>query len=240
MNIESTQSMPSGAMPDIRSAHGTRGVEWLVGAARLFAKTPVNWALTTLILIVVGTLLCMLGPAWCGSALAALLGTVVVGRLMHTCQALDGVRATAAHPEGGATAALWSLGLIAAIMCISLSLILVLMGASNVVLSLAYPTALLQVLGWKLALVAVLALLMSMALWLAPALVVLQGVAPVRAIRMSFAATLRNLLPYLVYNLLLMLLCIAAAVPFFAGMLVVIPMLFCGSYLAYKDLFLTA
>ena len=57
------------------------------------------------------------------------------------------------------------------------------------------------VLGLLLALA--LSILVYMAFWFAPALVVLRGAAPVAAIKQSFAGCLRNLVPFLIYGVAL-------------------------------------
>ena len=44
-------------------------------------------------------------------------------------------------------------------------------------------------------------------------------------------------LPFAAYSALAIALCVLAALPIFLGMLVVVPMLVCGSYAAYKDIF---
>ena len=54
-----------------------------------------------------------------------------------------------------------------------------------------------------------LSLVVAMAIWFAPALVVLRDVAPVEAMKASFAACLKNTVPLLVYGALYL---VAAAV----------------------------
>ncbi len=77
-----------------------------------------------------------------------------------------------------------------------------------------------------------------MAFWFAPALVALNGVSPMDALAMSFSACLKNLLPFLIYGLVFLVLFIVGAIPLGLGLLVVIPLMYTSTYAAYRDIFL--
>ena len=79
--------------------------------------------------------------------------------------------------------------------------------------------------------------LIAMTYWFAPALIVLQGVGPIEALRMSFLACLKNIVPFLLYFLVALLLAIAATLPVFLGWFVLIPVMYCSIYAAFRDLF---
>jgi hypothetical protein len=85
--------------------------------------------------------------------------------------------------------------------------------------------------------VKMLSLLFWMALWLAPALIMLDGAGPLQAMKLSLAATVRNILPWLLLGLLAFVLCIVAVIPVGLGLLAAMPTLACASYLASRDLF---
>jgi hypothetical protein len=86
-----------------------------------------------------------------------------------------------------------------------------------------------------------------MLVWFAPLLVVFNGLAPLAAMRLSFAACVRNMLPFLVYSagivLLWLVLSLPAALGDIGGLLVIallvasIPVLICSIYASYKDIF---
>jgi uncharacterized membrane protein len=76
-----------------------------------------------------------------------------------------------------------------------------------------------------------------MALWFAPALVVLRGMAPIEAIKESFLGCLKNVLPFLVYSIVLMVLGIVAAIPLGLGWLVLGPTLIASVYVSYRDIY---
>lgn len=85
-----------------------------------------------------------------------------------------------------------------------------------------------------------LALLLGMALWLAPALVVLDGAPPLQAMKLSLLGTLKNILPWCVFSLLAFVLCIVAVIPVGLGLPLALPVLASAAYLAWRELFALA
>ncbi len=76
-----------------------------------------------------------------------------------------------------------------------------------------------------------------MAIWFAPALIALNDFPLGASLRASFVACARNILPFLVYGVALLLLGIVAVIPVGLGMLVWVPLLFASLYASYRDLF---
>jgi hypothetical protein len=91
------------------------------------------------------------------------------------------------------------------------------------------------VLAWLVALA--LSVPIYMALWFAPALVVLREMPPLEAIKASFLGCLKNILPFLVYSIVVMVLGIVAAVPLGLGWLVLGPTLIASVYVSYRDIY---
>jgi len=83
----------------------------------------------------------------------------------------------------------------------------------------------------------VLGFLAAMAMWFAPALVVLRGIAPVDALKASFAANLKNIVPFLVYSVIGFVASIVASIPFGLGWLVLTPVMLLSLYVSYQDVF---
>lgn len=83
----------------------------------------------------------------------------------------------------------------------------------------------------------VVGVLLAMALWFAPSLVVFRGVAPVDAMRISFAASLKNMVPMLVYGLIYIAASIVASIPFGLGWIVLVPVTLLSVHTAYEDVF---
>jgi uncharacterized membrane protein len=77
----------------------------------------------------------------------------------------------------------------------------------------------------------------NMALWFCPALVMLQDQTAIRAIKQSFKACLRNLVPFLIYGAVLLVLGFIASIPFALGWLVLGPVILGSVYAAYRDIY---
>jgi hypothetical protein len=93
--------------------------------------------------------------------------------------------------------------------------------------------------GFFLAMLVMLALLvpLAMAVWFAPALVVFHNVAPLEAMKASFSASLKNIVPFLAYGVIVFVLCIAAAIPLGLGFLVLVPVIIGSVYVSYVGIF---
>jgi hypothetical protein len=80
-------------------------------------------------------------------------------------------------------------------------------------------------------------MLATAALWFAPALVVFRNVAPTDAVMASLRAVLKNVLPFLIYGVIQIVLAIAASIPFGLGWLVLLPVMLLTAYVSYRDVF---
>jgi len=76
-----------------------------------------------------------------------------------------------------------------------------------------------------------------MAYWFAPALVFFNDMSAPDAMKASFAACMKNWLPFTVYGLTGLGLSIVAMIPFGLGLLVLIPVITASIYTGYKDIF---
>lgn len=89
-------------------------------------------------------------------------------------------------------------------------------------------------------LTSVLAMPLLMAIWFAPALIVLHGMKTVPALKASFLACARNWLVFTVFGIMTVLLLFFALLPMGLGFLVLLPVLFGALYASYRDLFIGA
>ncbi len=76
-----------------------------------------------------------------------------------------------------------------------------------------------------------------MAYWFAPALVALEDMSAITAMRTSFMACIKNILPFLIYGVVALILMIIAAIPFALGFLILFPVLIASIYVSYRDIF---
>ena len=79
-----------------------------------------------------------------------------------------------------------------------------------------------------------------MGVWFAPALVFFNDMPPIEAVKASFEACTKNMMPFLVYGLIVLVLSFFAALPMLLGFLVFLPVLFGSIHASYRDIFTTA
>jgi hypothetical protein len=77
----------------------------------------------------------------------------------------------------------------------------------------------------------------TMAMWFAPALVALHDEKAPRAAMQSFKACLKNIVPFLLYGVILVILAIIATIPLGLGWFVLGPVIIASVYAAYRDIF---
>jgi uncharacterized membrane protein len=76
-----------------------------------------------------------------------------------------------------------------------------------------------------------------MIIWFAPALVVLQDLRPIDALKNSFFGCLKNIVPFLLYGIVGIVLALVATIPLMLGWLVLGPVVVGSVYAGYRDIF---
>jgi uncharacterized membrane protein len=251
---------PTGSSgPEARTVGAGRGVSWWVEAWRLFTPNAGAWILITLILcglVLAASAVGMVPVIGQLVGLAAeILWPVLIGGLMLGCRAIDrGNPLLVAHLFAGfqqrtgplviagaiytGVLVLISVAIIGMMMAIfGASILSVLTGSADVSrMGIAYGSAMVAVLlGFLFFLLLLLPLVM--AIWFAPALIMLGGAAAVDAMKASFAGCARNIVPFLIYGLIGLVLAIVASIPFGLGWLVLGPVMIASVYASYCDIF---
>ncbi len=237
--------------PEAHSVATGRGWGWIVDGFGLFRGNWMVWILVFLLSLVIYVAFGLLPVL--GTIATALVGPILTGGLMHGCREIDrGQPLEVGHLFGGFRDRAGSLAAVGAILLLGELLVIAVVVATafglagaGVIDELLEANAqqappldalirgvLLPVL---IGLLLVLPLLM--AYWFAPALVMLHGVSALQAMRLSFSGCLNNLLPFLVYGLAALGLCIVATIPMMLGFLVLGPVLIGSMYAGYKDIF---
>ncbi|MEL7447925.1 MAG: BPSS1780 family membrane protein [Pseudomonadota bacterium] len=233
---------------DPRSVPAGRGWEWIAGGFRYFAANPLQWILALLAWFAVLIGLSLLPLI---NLVTSVITPVMVGGYMMGCDAEDrgeGFEVSRAFSgfqqsttELFIAGALYLLGTIVLVV-IAMVLIFVFGGAGALAVAAGGDAA-----GGAIALggIAIAVLLtvglsvpLLMAFYFVPPLIALAKMKPVPAIKLSFVACLRNILPFLVFGLILMVLSVLAIIPLFMGFLVLAPVMIASVYTAYKDIFL--
>jgi hypothetical protein len=227
-----------------RAVGAGQGWTWIAEGFGLFRKAPGIWIALVVILFVILVVLAFIPLL--GAVATFLVVPVFVGGLLLGCQALQGGgELEIAHLFAGFkahTGNLIVLGALAIAGWIIVMLpVVMIVGTGAVLAVLRGDAAGVAALGGSVMLASLVALALSipiyMALWFAPALVVLRGLAPIEAIKESFFGCLKNILPFLVYSIVLMVLGIVASIPLGLGWLVLGPILIASVYTSYRDIY---
>jgi uncharacterized membrane protein len=221
------------------------GIAWLTQGWEMFKQAPGIWIGITVIFLVI---MMVLGVIPLVNLIAGLLAPILIGGVMLGCKAQeDGEDLRIGHLFAGFSghagnlilvgviylAGLIAIGIVAALMGGGIGFGAAMMGGGQ-----ASAAALILPMLLMMLVMLVLMIPLAMAVWYAPALVVLHEVAPFEAMKSSFFVCIKNFVPFLVYGLVVLVLAIVATIPIGLGWLVLMPVLYASIYASYKDMFI--
>jgi hypothetical protein len=227
-----------------RAVGAGHGWTWIADGFGLFKKAPGMWIALVVVLFVILVVLAFIPLL--GAVATFLLMPLFLGGMMLGCQALQGGgELELGHLFAGFkthTANLIVLGALAIGGWIIVMLpVIAIVGAGTIFGVMRGDAAGVAAMGGSFMLAWLVAMALSipiyMALWFAPALVVLRGLAPVAAIKESFLGCLKNIVPFLIYGIVMLVLGIVAAIPLGLGWLVLGPVAIASIYVAYRDIY---
>jgi len=233
-------------VPGGRAVIAERGWAWVAAGWDLFKRQKGMWIALMLVALVVFVVLALI-PIIGGIALSVLSPVFGAGVVIGCRAVEEGRELEIGHLFAGFKEKLAPLATVGAIyLGASIVIMLAVMLVSGVsVFSIAaggdpaqVPAAILAVL---LAVLVSLALMLPlfMAVWFAPALVVFQGKGAVDAMKESFSGCMRNVMPFLIYGIVMIVLGVLASIPLALGWLVLGPVLAASLYTSYKDIYLS-
>lgn len=219
----------------VPAGHGYR---WLTAGWTMFRAAPGTWigiALAFMAIMIVFSFVPLLNLA------LNLLVPVLAGGISIGCRAIeDGEDLRFAHLFAGFTRRVGNLLLVGLLYLLAIVAIAAVVGLVAATTATAWlrpdgmPNATLIVIG---IVVLLLALPLAMAVWLAPPLVIFHEVSAFQAMKTSCAVALRNLAPFAVYSVVVLLAAIAASLPLMLGWLVLLPVIYGSLYACYRDVF---
>ena len=218
--------------------------DWLRQGWALFAANPGLWIGLTIVLLVI-VLGVQIVPL-VGTLAAHLLMPVLGAGLLLVCRKIDEEERVqiddlfAGFKQNAGP--LVMVGVLYMVAMFAIVVIVVVVGGGSVAGGLlsAQPAGLGVIFGGlmlSLLLSLALSVPVAMAVWFAPALVFFNNMQPVEALKASFEACMKNVLAFLVYGLIVLVLAFFAALPVGLGFLVLIPVLAGSVYAAYRDVF---
>jgi uncharacterized membrane protein len=230
--------------PQARAVEAGRGLAWWTEAWPLFTKHAGMWIVLGLAMLVIFIVLAFI-PILGGIA-SALLAPVFIGGWLLAARKAE----TGGAPEIGDLflgfkdkfVPLLVLGAVLLAIVIVMTLVVGMLGFGAVMGAGAMDSSagMAAAMGagfFGLLVLLLFGLVIGLMFWYAPALVVLRNVAPIDALKASFSAGLKNIVPFLLYGVIYIVASVIASIPFGLGWIVLAPLLMLTMYVSYKDLF---
>ncbi|HID81992.1 MAG TPA: DUF2189 domain-containing protein [Chromatiales bacterium] len=255
VTVSDPVDMSESGLVEPKKLSAGRGWGWIQDAFKYFMSSPAIWIVNVIILLVIMMVLAFIPLI--GSLAANILAPIFTGGLMLGCAAQDrGEQLTVGHLFEGfqkntgnlaMVGVLYMVAMIVVVVIITL-LMMVMGGGSGLfpmmagIDSDAGPSpdqvqSLFAVGGIAILIGLALIVPVVMAYFFAPALVVHHDLGAIEAMKLSFKGCLKNIIPFLIYGVIAVVLAIVASVPFFLGWLVLAPVLTAAIYVAYKEIF---
>lgn len=247
-------------VPDGRTVDADRGITWITDAFGLFSRSALGWIAFSILLFIL--LVAFSIVPFLGQFLFSLVSPVILAGAMVAARALE--RGETMKPEhflAGFAERPVPLLIVGAfymagsLIITTIFVIIVFFTVGTAMLSailtmilsaMLDPNQLTELITFGTIIWLLLAALVALALWVpllmaywfAAPLVFFHDMAPVEAMKASFKGCLKNILPFLLYGVVSLVLLIVAAIPFGLGLLVVMPVLMITMYTSYKDAYL--
>jgi len=223
-----------------------RGLAWLTEGFGLFMQAPGMWIGITFIFILLT--MAMAAVPFIGSLALNLLMPVFTAGLLLGCRALDqGEPLTIDFLFAGFKENVGQLVMVGLLYMVGVTVLVIvalLIGGVAALGMIAAGSnfdrpgpALVGAIAIFFLLVIALIVPLAMAIWYAPALVVFHKQEPMAAMRQSLSGCMKNMLPFLLYGLLLVVPSLFATLPVLLGWLVLWPVMVGGLYVSYKDIY---
>ncbi|QDQ28024.1 hypothetical protein FNU76_17660 [Chitinimonas arctica] len=250
--LDKTHEMEGRLLDGGRAVAAGQGLAWFGSGFQLFKQSPWIWIANVVLMMLM--LMVMSIIPFAGSLGVNLLMPVFIGGMMLGCLALErGDDLEIEHLFAGfkqnvgqlVLVGLFTLLYMAVVMIVCGILAFIVIGSAGLTSAFtsgAGSEALWTGAGLGMLLVVLVAMLLiipiSMAAWFAPALVIFHGLDAFNAMKQSLRGGLKNIMPFLVFSLVYIVLAIIATIPLLLGWLVLMPMFYTTIYVAYKDIFL--
>ena len=245
-HVEDVRPTDKGSLHNEPNSVGAgRGSGWWSGGWSLFRESMGLWigiAVTYVVLIMVLGIIPILGQL-----LIYFLIPIFMGGMMLGCRDLESGNAlTFGHLFAGFQKNVGQLTMVGLLYLVGVILIGIILVAT--VFGGSFSAAMLggaEASGAAIASILLGALLglglmvpLAMAIWYAPALVILNDIPAIEAMKLSSKGCLRNMVPFLIYGVVGIILAIIASIPLALGWLLLLPTMICSTYVSYREIFI--
>lgn len=240
-----TKRSGSFLLKDPKAVSVGRGWDWIVEGFGHFKKDPGAWILTIIVYFVLSIVLSLIPIL--GQLALMLISYVLFAGFMLGCQAQSkGEKFEVKYLFAGFSTNAGRLVLLSVVVLLVVLVVMgIAMGPTLFTLiqgGMQTDPAMAQSMVNEILLPMLIAMLflipLMMAVYFAPALIVLNDQPLIQAMKLSFIGCLKNILPFLIYGIIALILYILGCIPLLLGLLVVIPTVIASIYVAYQDIFI--
>lgn len=236
------------AAPEARTVDAGRGLAWWSEAWAMFLPQAGVWIVMSLALVI-GSMIVSVVPVLGGLAVALLMPVFIAGWMVAARKAESGAKIEFNDMFvcfGGAhLTPLIIVGVVMLVATFLVGMVVAVLGAGaafGMIMGGARHSAGGLMAGMGAALLALvitlaIAFVSGMALWFAPALVVMRNMQPVEALKASLAASMKNIGAMLLFGILFFVASIVASIPFGLGWILLSPVLLLCAWRSYRDVF---
>lgn len=231
-------------VPGGQSRPASHGWAWIAGGWDLFKRQPGLWIgmmLLTIIIFMGASFIPLLGM-FTGIFWPVFMGGIAIGcRVLHEGGELElGHLFAGFQQKFGTLVGVGALAFLASFVVVLV--VFGIMGFGMLSAMNSTDPAVLKGMGLTmvLAMLIITALLLPvvMAMWFAPALVVFHDMGAWESMKESFFGCLKNILPFLLYGVVALVLGVLAVIPLGLGWLVLWPVIVASLYTSYRDIYL--
>lgn len=234
---------PGYSLVSPKSCNSKQVLAWFTESIRIFKLAPGAWIGAMVVWFIIMLVLSVIPLV--GSFISSIGNYVLIAGLMIGSQAAhDGHKFEVKYLFAGFAAHLPKLIFLSLIATVISALVMwVTIGPTYLDMAMSDSGTLppgTNIMELSLSILIAMALLipLMMALWFAPALIVLQNLSVLAALRMSFKGCFINTLPFLLYGLITLPLFLIGVLTLGLGLLVVMPIIFISIFVSYRQIFL--
>lgn len=234
---------------EIRQVSAIHGWYWITQGFQMFRKAPMVWMLICFIPFLIAVTISLMMPM-AGPVIFLLSAPIFLAGVMVACREQEqGRQIEVSHLFIGFKthlAPLVTVGIIFLLGLVTIYSLFLSTGGGDLIAMLEdgkrYDSSEIGEISSGILssflMVIVLQIPLLMAVVFSPVLIILHNFSPLNAMKKSFLACIRNIIPFFVYNLILNMLSVIVLLLPYIGLVILSPVIFASIYVSYKEILL--
>lgn len=230
----------NGSLVEPRAMAASAGWDWISDAWQIFKSNMGLWIITAIVILVISIVMGLIPVI--GTFAGVLNVFFVAGVAYMAHKTVNNQPVNVGDVFVGFQQNALQIALVFVLGVVAMIAILLVMGLLAGILGVGFGSLMgenASIMMMLLLLLVGLALIIpiSMAMWFAPILALLNNMPAIDAMKLSFKGCLRNILPFFVFSLIMLVLTLVAMIPIGLGLLITIPVAMIATYTAYRQIF---